>query len=73
MQQRFAFAILVRLTKDATPGGNEAETLYGTVQAADAPEAVHFTSLRQLSKWIEAVLPLHASPQVTPIAREPHK
>ncbi len=71
MQHRFAYAILVRLTKVTAQNGNEVDALYGTVQTVDAPEASHFTSLRQLSRWIEDVLPPHISPQVLPIVSEP--
>jgi hypothetical protein len=73
MQHRFAYAILVRMNKSTTPNGAEVDALYGTVQAADALEASHLPSLRQLSKWIENVLPPHISPQVIPIVSEPPK
>jgi hypothetical protein len=67
MQQRFAFALLIRLTKSSTPTGPLVEMLHGSVQAAEAPEASHFTSLRHFNKWIENVLPPHDSPEVMPI------
>ena len=73
MQQRFAFALLIRQTKTSNPIGGMVETMHGTVQAADAPEASHFTSLRQLTKWIEDVLPFHTSPHPIPVVSKPNK
>jgi len=73
MQQRFAFALLIRQTKTPNPTGEMVETMHGTVQAADSPEASHFTSLRQLNKWFEDVFPFHASPHAIPIVGEPNK
>ena len=63
MQQRFAYALLIRLTNSPTPVGPSVEKLHGTVQAVDAPEAMHFTSLRQLARWIELVMPPDVSIQ----------
>lgn len=67
MQQRFAFALLIRLDQSPTEIGPITETFHGTVQAADAPtdkpEVSHFRSLRQLKRWLEDVLPPHDSPQ----------
>ena len=78
MQQRFAFALLIRQTKTPNPigpnpTGEVVKTMHGTVQAADAPEASHFTSLRQLTKWIEDVLPFHASSHPIPVVSKPNK
>lgn len=73
MQQRFAFTLLIRQTKTPTPNGELVKTMHGTVQAADAPEASHFTSLRQLSKWIEDVLPFHTSPHAFQVVNKPNK
>lgn len=73
MQQRFAFALLIRQTKTPNPIAEVVETMHGTVQAADSPEASHFTSLRQLTKWIEDVLPFHASSHPIPIVSKPNK
>lgn len=62
MQQRFAFAVLIRLNRSPTPLGQPLDALHGSVQAADAPTATHFTSLRHLTKWLETVLPPHDLP-----------
>ena len=62
MQQRFAFAVLIRLNSSPTSTGQPLEAFHGSVQAADAPVANYFTSLRQLTKWLENVLPPHDSP-----------
>ena len=70
MEQRYAFALLIRQNKTPNLVGEMVETLHGTVQAADAPEASHFTSLRQLTKWLEDVLPSHASGHAIPIVSE---
>lgn len=70
MQQRYAFAIMVTLTRVTAPGGNEVDELFGSVQAADADDVTHFTSLRQLGKWIEALLPPHVSPSGIPTTGE---
>ena len=73
MQHRFAYAILVRLNSTTTPSGREVDAWYGTVQAVDAPEATHFTSLRQLSQWFENVLSPHLLPQAISNFSEPPK
>lgn len=63
MQQRFAYALLIRLTNSPAQVGQAVEKLHGTVQAVDAPEAMHFTSLRQLARWIERTMPPEISIQ----------
>ncbi len=56
MQQRFAFALLIRLTRSPTSIGQSTQTRHGMVQATHAPVASRLLLLRQLKLWIENVL-----------------
>jgi hypothetical protein len=62
MAQRYAFSLLIRRTKSPTPTTVEVEMLYGSVQAADASEVGYLTSLPQLVRWLEGVLPSTPGP-----------
>lgn len=71
MQQRFAFALLMRMTKFPAGNSSLAGALHGTVQAADAPEVKRRDVLLRLKKYIKGVLPLHLLSQSMSIVSDP--
>ena len=69
MQQRFAVILLIRLAKPPTMARPMSEARHSPIQAtgqvANAHGKKHLALLHQLRRWLETVLPPHASPLTT--------
>ncbi len=56
MEQRYAFVLRIWLDDSFTDHGQKVGNLRGTLQAVNASEPLHFSSLRQLNDLLEAAL-----------------
>ncbi len=69
MEQRYAFVLRIWITESTGPGGQQIDTLRGTLQAVDSPDACHFASLHQLNELIYgAIHPPDPPSALTPTA-----